>query len=294
MSTVLVLIADRAKGPIDLALLREVQAVTRGTVDWLDEGYAVDVSLPAAVDPARTRRLDALLEGKPIDRAILLAAGRRKRLLLSDMDSTMITIECIDELADLIGIKAEIAAVTAKAMNGELEFAHALTQRVALLAGLEVSVIQEVIEARVRPMPGAGTLVATMRANGATTALVSGGFTAFTGHVRAALGFDVDEANVLEVRDGRLTGKLVPPIRDAQSKLAALHRLAAERGIALIDTLAVGDGANDLPMIKAAGLGVGFRPHPRVRAEAPVTIAHGDLTSLLFLQGYRRAELVEG
>lgn len=290
MSSVLVLIAARSASPIDPALLREAGRLLGGTAVWLDEGFAAEIPSDLRITEFPRPDLDDLLAEAPLDRAILPAAGRRKKLLLSDMDSTMITVECIDELADHVGIKEEVAAVTRRAMNGELEFVGALRQRVALLAGLDVAVIREVIGTRVAMMPGAATLVRTMRANGATTALVSGGFTAFTSHVRDVLGFHLDEANELEVLDGRLTGRLVPPIRDAQSKLAALRRLASERGIDPMDTLAVGDGANDLPMIKAAGLGVGFRAHPRLRAEAPVSIAHGDLTSLLFLQGYRRDE----
>jgi phosphoserine phosphatase len=210
------------------------------------------------------------------------------------MDSTMITVECIDELADYAGIKAEVAAVTARTMNGELDFRQSLEARVTLLAGLPAGVIDEICRERVRPMPGALALVRTMRAHGARCVLVSGGFTAFTRFIRELLGFHIDEGNELEVRDGRLTGRLVGEIRDGRSKLEALRREC--RGLGLDETaaLAVGDGANDIPMLEAAGLGVGFRAHPRVQAAVPVNIRHADLSALLRLQGYARAETAPG
>jgi phosphoserine phosphatase len=236
-----------------------------------------------------------VLEAGPFDHAVLPASARRKRLLVSDMDSTIITIECIDELADFAGLRDEVAAVTRRAMNGELDFAAALRARVALLAGLRESAFAEVIRERLTLMPGAVTLVRTMRARaGALTALVSGGFTAFTGHVRELCGFDLDQANSLEVAGGRLTGRIVPPLRDAGTKLATLERLRVERGLEQAETLAVGDGPTTCPMIRAAGLGVAFRAHPRVRAQAPFRVDRGDLTALLYLQGYARAEFVEG
>ena len=208
------------------------------------------------------------------------------------MDSTIITIECIDELVDFAGIKPLIADVTRRAMNGELDFASALRERVAMLAGLPRMAIERVIAERLELMPGATALVRTMKANGARTALVSGGFTAFTRHVRDRCGFDLQEANELEIVDGVLTGRLLGQLRGAEAKQSALLRLRSELGLEPEATLAVGDGANDLPMLKEAGLGVAFRAHAKVRAAAPVSIEHGDLTALLFLQGFRRDEFV--
>ena len=293
MPAVVCLIADPAVQPLDPVLVREVARAAGGEARWLAADTAAEVVSEAAEPAVLTEVLAPLLADAPLDHAVLPPSDRRKRLLVSDMDSTIITIECIDELADFAGLKAEVAAVTRRAMNGELDFAAALEARVALLAGLPEAALAEVIRERLRLMPGAVTLVRTMRARaGALTALVSGGFTAFTGHVRGLCGFDLDEANRLEVADGRLTGRLVPPLRDASSKLGALERLRAERGLDPAETLAVGDGANDLAMIRAAGLGVAFRAHPRVHAQAPVRVDRGDLTALLYLQGYARGEFV--
>ena len=216
MPAVLCLIADPAVQPLRSALVREVAAAIRGEARWLAPETAVEVLAPGLDPAAAAGAVAGLLAGEPVDHAALPVEQRRKRLLVSDMDSTVITIECIDELADLAGRKAEIAAVTRRAMNGEIAFAEALESRVALLAGLRESAVAEVIRERLRLMPGAVTLVRTMRAHGALTVLVSGGFAAFTRHVREAVGFDLDEANELEIRDGRLTGRLSPPLRDAE------------------------------------------------------------------------------
>lgn len=295
MPAVVCLIADPAVQPLGADLVGEVAArLGGGAVRWLAPEVAAEV-LAEDLDPATAaERVGPLLDGLPFDHAALPVEGRRKRLLVSDMDSTVITIECIDELADFAGVKPAVAEVTRRAMEGELDFVAALVARVRLLEGLSEGVVGEVVRERLRLMPGAVTLVRTMRAHGAVAALVSGGFTAFTGVVREMAGFDLDEANRLEVADGRLTGRLVAPIRDAGSKLAALERLRTERGLERRDVLAVGDGANDLPMIRAAGLGVAYRAHARVRAEAPVRVDRGDLTALLYLQGYARDEFVGG
>ena len=215
---------------------------------------------------------------------------RRKMLLVADMDSTIIEQECIDELADMAGLKQEVAAVTERAMRGELEFEAALRHRVGLLRGLDMGAIRRVIDERLTIMPGARTLVATMKANGAFTALVSGGFTVFTSHVASEVGFDVDLANRLVLADGALAGSVALPILGREAKLMALQQYQEARQLSPSDTLAVGDGANDLAMIKAAGLGVAFRAKPAVAAAAMASIVHGDLTSLLFLQGYRRTD----
>ena len=289
MPAVVCLIANPLNAPLPEARVAAVARAVKGEARVLARATAVEIETD--ICPDRGLLLQEL-DGAAIDLAVIDASCRRKRLLVADMDSTMITIECIDEVADFAGIKAEVAAVTRQAMNGEIDFVAALRARVALLAGLPVTVIEEVIAQRLRFVEGAATLVRTMRAHGAKAALVSGGFTSFTGHVRENLGFDLDEANVLEVEGGRLTGRLSGPIRDASAKLATLLRLRATHGLAHEETLAVGDGANDLPMLGAAGLGVAFRAHPRVEAAAPVAIRHGDLTALLYLQGYAREEFV--
>jgi phosphoserine phosphatase len=260
---------------------------------WLSPGEACEFPL-ATLDMVGARavrnRIAARLGELPIDLCVVPAAGRRKELLIADMDSTIIQQECIDEMADMLGLKPRIAAITERAMRGELPFEAALRERLALLAGLEVRALQRVFDERITLMPGARTLVATMRASGALTALVSGGFSFFTSRVAATVGFDVNRANELEIVDGRLTGGVVGPILGRAAKLEALMAYRARRRLAEGATLAVGDGANDLAMIGAAGLGVAYRAKPVVAAEADAAITHGDLTALLFLQGYARAD----
>jgi phosphoserine phosphatase len=217
---------------------------------------------------------------------------RRKKLFLADMDSTMIGQECIDELADFAGLKAHVARITERAMRGEIEFEPALRERVALLKGLPVSVVDEVLAKRIKPTPGGRELVATMRAHGAYTCLISGGFTLFTNAVAAMIGFQENRANELKVEDGKLTGEVAEPILGRATKLATLIELTEAFDLDNIDTLVVGDGANDLGMIQHAGLGVAYHAKPAVAAAAAARIDHGDLTALLYLQGYRRDEFV--
>lgn len=285
MQAVLTLIANPARP----ALTTDLAAAFGASIDWLEPGVACDV--PVETDDPRALEAEtrARLAGAPIDLAVLPRAGRTRRLLVADMDSTIITVECLDELADQAGLKPRIAAITERAMRGELDFAAALTERVGLLAGLEEAALTRTYDERVRLMPGARSLVATMRARGAHTALVSGGFTFFTERVATDAGFHENHANRLEIAGGRLTGRVLPPILGQAAKLEALERLTRDLGLDPAETLAVGDGANDLAMVKAAGLGVAFHAKPVVAEQARVRIDHGDLTALLFLQGIPRA-----
>ena len=223
----------------------------------------------------------------PVDLCVQPALQRRKRLLIADMDSTIIGCECLDELADFAGVKAEVSAITERAMRGEIGFEGALRERVGMLKGLPIRALEQCYAERVRLNPGARALVTTMALHGARCALVSGGFSFFTARVAAAAGFHSDRANTLIERDGVLTGEVGDPILGREAKLAALNEDAASLGVGLADTLAIGDGANDLAMINAAGLGVAYRAKPLVAAEADARIDHADLTALLYFQGYR-------
>jgi phosphoserine phosphatase len=257
---------------------------------------AVDLifELPPGSDHAAfADSLRAAVSPVPVDVVVQPTRHRRKRLFVTDMDSTMIEQECIDELADYVGMKAHVAAITERAMRGEIEFAPALRERVALLKDLPATVIDEVIEQRLTFTPGGRALVMTMRKHGAHTCLVSGGFTLFTVRIAAALGFHEQRANELVIESGKLAGAVVEPVLGREAKLAALQTLTARFGLAREDTLALGDGANDIPMIQAAGLGVAFRAKPAVAEAAAARIDHGDLTALLYLQGYRREEFAE-
>jgi phosphoserine phosphatase len=295
MPHVLTLIADPATATLDATVAEMARAaiVAAGAEaskpDWLAPAIACDIAVEAA-DPAATEAAARrALGGAPVDLALQPAAGRRKRLLIADMESTIIRNEMLDELAEFAGIRDRISAITRRAMNGELDFVAALRERVGLLKGLDAAILEQAA-ARIAIMPGAAVLVRTMRAHGAYTALVSGGFHVFTDRIAAALGFDEDAANVLEIAGGRLTGTVAEPILGRDAKLATLRRVAAARGLDPADALAVGDGANDLDMIKAAGLGVAFRAKPIVAQAARIRIDHGDLTALLYLQGYRASE----
>ena len=225
-----------------------------------------------------------------IDMVVQPLDGRRKKMLLADMDSTLIQQECIDELAAEAGVGDRVAAITARAMNGEIDFGDALRERVGLLAGLDETIIQQVLETRITYMPGGKALVATMKANDAHAALVSGGFTAFSAAVATRLGFDEHRANTLLVENGQLTGKVADPILGRDAKVAALHEIAARLDLAPSDVIAVGDGANDLGMLGLAGSGVALHAKPVVAAQCDIRINHGDLTALLYLQGYSRDE----
>jgi phosphoserine phosphatase len=233
-----------------------------------------------------------MMAGKAVDYCVQPAQGRRKRLLIADMDSTIINVECLDELADFAGLKAEISAITERAMRGELAFEGALRERVGMLKGLPAAALQQAYDERVRLNPGARTLVRTMAADGARCALVSGGFTFFTSRVADAAGFHMNRANTLIEADGKLTGQVGDPILGKEAKLAALEEEAAALGVPLSATLAVGDGANDLAMIEASGLGVAYRAKPIVAAQAHAKVDYSDLTALLYFQGYAQSEFV--
>lgn len=264
-----------------------------GRAIWLDRGTAAEFAIEAR--PTDIDEAWAQLDAQGFDLAVQPTAGRRKAVLLADMDSTMIGQECIDELADMAGVGQRVAAITARAMNGELDFHEALVARVALLEGLPETVIAQVLDSRITLAAGGPTLVATMKANGAWTALVSGGFTDFTGPIADRLGFDEQRANVLLSDErGRLSGRVALPILGREAKVEALHEITAARGLTPADAIAVGDGANDLGMLQLAGTGVALHAKPVVAAQAPVRINHGDLTALLYLQGYGRDEFVAG
>jgi phosphoserine phosphatase len=259
-----------------------------GAIGWIDEGVAADLPFGRTDRAAARAALEGLLPG--IDVVVQPAAGRAKKLLVADMDSTMITIECIDELADYAGIKPQIAEVTERAMRGELDFESALDARVALLRGLEESAIDRCHAERVVLMPGARALIRTMKAHGARTVLVSGGFTVFADKVAEAIGFDRALSNRLGLAGGMLDGTVARPIVGAAAKCETLIAERDALGLSSAQTLAVGDGANDIPMIEEAGLGVAYHAKPKTAAAADARIEHGDLTALLYAQGYKRAD----
>lgn len=292
MPAVACLIADPERQPLDSRVVEEAARLLQGDARCLAKDEAAEIVSPHLESAGAAAILKDLVGDLPLDHAVMPTEHRRKRLLLCDMDSTVIEIECIDELADLAGIKPQIAEVTRRAMNGEIAFEEALLARVKLLAGLPETAIQRVITERLRLTPGATTLVATMRADGARTALVSGGFMPFARRVQELCGFDDQEANELRITEGRIAGSLAGRVFGPTGKLDTLRRMRGELDLDTAATLAVGDGANDLPMIEAAGLGVAFHPHTRPRAHAGACIDHGDLTAVLFLQGYRRDEFL--
>ncbi|GGJ65638.1 phosphoserine phosphatase SerB [Sphingopyxis bauzanensis] len=263
-----------------------------GAPHWLDEGDAADIVFHGSLVSARKEL--ALMDHGSLDTIVQPQGDRTKKLIIADMDSTMITVECIDELADYAGLKPEIAAITERAMRGELDFRAALIERVGLLAGMPGATLVECRMERVKLTRGARTLVQTMKAHGAHSVLVSGGFMPFAGPVGEAIGFDKVLANELEIRDGKLTGKVIEPIVDSAAKLETLKAEAAKYGLPLAATLAVGDGANDIPMITSAGLGVGYYPHPAAGEAAAAVVRHHDLTALLWAQGYPRRSWVLG
>ena len=267
------------------------QTIGASAISWLGEDIACDLALPEGLGLAEAgAALRGALSSEPVDIIVHDLFSRRKKILIADMDSTMIDQECIDELADEIGVKDRVAAITARSMNGEIAFEPALRERVALLEGLDARVIDRIIANRLTLAAGSRALVQTMRAHGAWTTLVSGGFDVFTSRIAQKLGFDENRANRLVEADGRLTGRVAEPILGRAAKAEAMLGVAARLGLTPADAIAVGDGANDLDMIKLAGTGVALHAKPAVAAEAKVRIDHGDLTALLYLQGYRQSE----
>lgn len=292
-------VATFVAGPgVDLtraAVLNACAFLPNPQFDWLEEGVAADVRFALgdrSVSELRPR-FYAALEGQGVDVVAQPIETRRKALLVADMDSTMIAQECLDELAEVAGLRDHIAAITERAMLGEIEFESALRERVALLAGLRLEDIDRIVAERITLTAGARALVATMRAHGAYTAMVSGGFTAFTDPISARLGFDEARSNRLEIRQGALTGAILPPVLGREAKRDALLELRSARKLDASTTLAIGDGANDLDMLSQAGLGVAFHAKPKVASAAHARIDHADLTALLYAQGYRRADFTE-
>jgi phosphoserine phosphatase len=291
MDTVIVLIASPGTSRFDSLAERIRRLTGAATIRWLAFGEACEL-LVNTTAPSLELELRALFSGLPVDVAIIPSSGRRKRLLIADMDSTMIAQECIDELAIIAGVGEHVSAITARAMRGELDFEASLRERLSHLAGLDWSIIDNLVAAT-RYTPGGRTLVRTMKAHGAFTVLVSGGFTSFTREVAAALGFDEHRANELIIEGGKLTGRAREPILGRNAKIAALKEHTRRLSLKPHESLAVGDGANDIDMLEAAGLGVAFHAKPVVREKAAVRIDHADLTALLFLQGYMKEEFVE-
>lgn len=282
-----------APGGLDPELVQALRnAWGGGDAIWLSPDEAAEFGVGEIPD----NRWDVWqdLQGRGVDLVVQLAKARRKQVLLADMDSTMIQQECIDELAEVAGVGDQVRETTARAMNGELDFEEAVIARVALLRGQPETIVDDVLAARITHMPGGATLVATMRANGGYAALVSGGFTAFTAQVADALGFDENRANTLLAEGGVLTGEVGRPILGRDAKVEALNEIAARLGLTEADVLAVGDGANDLGMLGLAGTGVALHAKPSVAAQCDVRVNHGDLTALLYLQGYAKTEFAIG
>ncbi|MEQ1705993.1 MAG: phosphoserine phosphatase SerB [Rickettsiales bacterium] len=289
MEFVITLLADVKKTPLSEAFVQSMvlslasQDVVVEKTQWLEKDIACDLFFSHSTLHTPHSIAQAILADQPYDGIVQAVEIRHKKLLISDMDSTMITVECIDELADFVGKKAEVSLITERAMNGELNFEAALTERVALLAGMPEEVLQECYDERVKMMPGAKELITAFKKKNGHTVLVSGGFTFFTSRVRKELGFDADFANELEIVDGRLTGRVKLPILGKEAKLKTLQESCIKMGISPVEVLAIGDGANDLPMLMAAGLGVAYHAKPIVRTQANAQINHCDLSVLVWI-----------
>jgi len=287
MKNVLTLISNPAEPILTAAIVADCCArmVDVTAISWLSEGVAADIFFDGDMVAAEENLVPELM-AKNLDFLFQPQQNRVKKLLVADMDSTIIQCECIDELADFAGFRKEVSAITEAAMQGNLDFEQTLRERVALLAGLDVAMLEKMYRERLKLTPGAVPLIRTMNARGAMTVLVSGGFTFFTGRVAELTGFQVNRGNTLDIKDGRLTGKVLPPIVDGRTKLDSLNEFRDKGGLSQAEILAIGDGANDIPMIRAAGLGVAFHPKPVVAKAADMVIRHADLTALLYIQGY--------
>lgn len=290
------LVATLLSNPNKPALTNELVAAAKNALTatnsiWLADNIACDLNLPDMLSQQQAEEiLRDLIGNQPIDYAIQISQTRRKKALIADMDSTMINEECIDELAAEVGVKDKVSLITAKAMNGEIEFDSALRERVALLKGLPEEIYKDVINNRITLASGGKQLVATMKKHGGYCALVSGGFTLFTNPIGQEIGFDENRANILLTENGKLSGLVQEPILGAQAKVEALNDIAKAKGLTPLDFIAVGDGANDLPMLKLAGTGVALHAKPSVAAQAKIKLNHSDLTALLYLQGYSQSE----
>lgn len=295
VSLVATLIANPAKASLASALGIKASAAVNATgLYWLADDIACDIPLPSGISSEEAEALlRDTLDGAPVDVVVQEQERRRKKILIADMDSTMIQQECIDELAEEAGLREHVAAITARAMNGEIAFEPALRERVALLKGLPLSVIDKVISTRITLMPGGPELVRTMRKHGAYTALVSGGFTSFTQRIAEMIGFNEERANRLVDDGAHLTGLVTEPILGREAKVEKLVEIADRLGLTPDDAIAVGDGANDLGMIQLAGTGVALHAKPAVAAQARMRVNHGDLTALLYIQGYRKTDFVQ-
>ncbi|GAA0774016.1 phosphoserine phosphatase SerB [Roseibium denhamense] len=294
MSLVATLVSTPVQPAVESGLVQKAATALKAGEEpiILKAGVAADIRFDGEDASATDKMLRALIGDAPVDIFVQPDQDRRKKLLIADMDSTMIRQECIDELAAELGLKDKISAITERAMRGEIDFEPALRERVGLLKGLPVSAVNQVLSTRIQLMPGGRTLVQTMKAHGAYCALVSGGFTHFTKAIANMIGFDENQANLLLEEDGALTGKVGEPILGRDAKRDRLEALVAEKGIGFADTLAVGDGANDLAMIERAGAGIAYRAKPAVAAAADFRIDHGDLTALLYFQGYSETDFV--
>ncbi len=295
MKNLLTLISNPATPALNDDIARSYANRLEGIsgISWLSEAVAVDIFFDGDLAQAK-KKLAATLATENFDHGFQQTDRRVKKMLVADMDSTIIQCECIDELADYAGLKAKVSAITEAAMQGKLDFEQALRERVALLRGMEASVLERVYQERVKLMPGAATLIKTMNAAGAATILVSGGFTFFTEKIAALTGFQVNRGNILDIKDGILTGKVRDPIVDSTTKINSLIEFRQKHGLPAHEVMAIGDGANDIPMIREAGLGIAYHPKPAAAAAADITIRHGDLTALLYLQGYSDGDFVGG